>query len=95
MGILKLNFSARRAADAISALHAVEWRTGRLSFQFILIPAWFMRGISSGLDWDVWHEERPSTVAVRDRRRMERIIVFMVLLCVLFGFLRGLRKKDW
>jgi len=55
--------------------------------------AWFMRGISSELDWAVWQEERPSTVAVRDRRRMERIMVFMVLLDCGFGFLRVARKK--
>ena len=54
-----------------------------------------MRGISSGLDWDVWQEESPSTVAVSESRRTERIIVFMVLLGVLFGFLRVMRKMDW
>lgn len=54
-----------------------------------------MRGISSGLDWDVWQEESPSTVAVSESRRTERIIVFMVLLGVLFGFLRVMRKRDW
>jgi hypothetical protein len=52
-----------------------------------------MRGISSRPDSVVWQEESPSTVAVRERRRMERIIVFMVLLGVLFGFLRVVRKK--
>ena len=53
---------------------------GRLVVQFILMPAWFIRGISSGFDWLVWQEERPSTVAVRDKNRMERIMDFMVLL---------------
>ena len=52
-----------------------------------------MRGISSRPDSVVWQEESPSTVAAKERRRMERIIVFMVLLGVLFGFLRVVRKK--
>ena len=46
------------------------------------MPGWFMRLISSGLDLLVWQEERPGTEAVRNRTRMERIMVFIRIGCV-------------